>query len=38
MNLPDMHGSDVLKGGAKSYLTKPLGIIAFLKEVDLYVG
>jgi PAS domain S-box-containing protein len=68
LNLPDMHGSDVLKalqsdsathdipvvvisadampkqievllkGGAKSYLTKPLGIIAFLKEVDLYVS
>jgi PAS domain S-box-containing protein len=68
LNLPDMHGSEVLKqlqldamtrsipvivisadampkqiealikGGAKNYLTKPLGIMAFLKEVDLYVN
>jgi len=68
LNLPDIHGSEVLKqlqddpdtrvipvvvisadampkqietlikGGAKSYLTKPLGIMAFLKEVDLYVS
>jgi PAS domain S-box-containing protein len=28
----------LIKGGAKSYLTKPLGIMAFLKEVDLYVS
>jgi CheY-like chemotaxis protein len=68
LNLPDIHGSEVLKqlqgdpatsnipvivisadampkqieallkGGAKSYLTKPLGIMTFLKEVDLYVN
>ena len=68
LNLPDIHGSEVLKqlqrdevtrsipvivisadampkqiealikGGAKNYLTKPLGIMAFLKEVDLYVN
>jgi CheY-like chemotaxis protein/two-component sensor histidine kinase len=68
LNLPDIHGSEVLKhlqddadthdipvvvisadampkqieallkGGARSYLTKPLGIMAFLKEVDLYVS
>jgi CheY-like chemotaxis protein len=28
----------LIKGGAKNYLTKPLGIMAFLKEVDLYVN